>query len=170
MSIYGPFGSIDAVLGEIDPTRLDCLEAIPSLVDKSGTPNKEFLAFKESVSKAVLLQDWNELWKISDRAQTPAEFYESVKTMWGNYFEEFNQFQKERKNLSVDLNVERFKATHKAILGSFWIATYALSDGGDSIQSSGLQLTKAATELYFTFKQGKFCVVSAFTPFSKVRD
>ena len=170
MSIYGPFGSIDDVLQDHHPYDLDCLEVIPALVDKVGTPNKEFLAFKDSVGRAMLSQDWNELWKLSDRGQEPSEFYRSVKAVWDKYFKEFNQFKKERKNLSVELNVDRFKEKHKAILGSFWVATYVLADGGDSIKVEGLQLTKCCTELYFTYKKGKFCIVSAFTPFSKVKE
>lgn len=170
MSIHGPFESIEDVLQDPRPYDLDCLEVIPSLVDKIGAPNKEFLAFKDDVGKAILKQDWNELWKLSDRSQTPSEFYTHVKAMWDKYFQEFNKFKKERKNLSVELNVDRFKETHKAILGSFYIATYALVDGGDSIKSSGLQLTKCCTEVYFTYKRGRFCIVSAFTPFSKVKE
>lgn len=170
MSIYGSVESIDDVLQDLHPYDLTCLEVIPALVDKIGAPNKEFLTFKDSVGKAIINQDWNALWKLSDRAQTPEEFHSSVRAVWGKYFKEFNEFKKERKNLSVDLNVERFKEKHKAILGSFWVATYCLADGGDSIRVEGFQLTKCCTEVYFTYKNGKFCIVSAFKPFSKVKE
>lgn len=167
----GTFDVLDDVLGSVsDPNDLSCLEVIPSLIDKQGVPNRKFLEFKENVGRAILKQDWKSLWELSDKAQTLSEFCNSIDIMWSSYFQKFNSYKKERKNLAIDINLERFKAKHNQILGSFYVVTYALVESMDTIQDRGLSLTKCCTEVYFTYKNGMFRVVSAFTPFNRIQE
>ena len=164
--MYETSNALDSILGgQLDPKELTKLEVIPSIIDSNNRPIPEFVEFKKNVSQAILKQDWVSLYLLSDTSMEPYYFDKLIQKTWRKFWDTFNEYKKESKNLAVTLNIDRFKEPHKEILGSFTIASYILLSSRDSISDSGYELAKFSTDLYFTYKNKKFVIVSAFTPF-----
>lgn len=163
---------IDAILGQIrDENMLPRIETIPSIiVDNTGRYTDTFKHFYDVFTESVFEQNWQKLYETSDKAIKYPDFLKMVESIWGKFFHEFNTTPATNKGFCTDINVIRFKQPHGKLLSSFLVNIYRIHSNSDSLTDRGMKLRRYSTEVWFTYKNNRFCVVSALQPFVEVRD
>lgn len=162
---------INDILGTTpDEYSLQGRETIPPLLNASGKYIEAFEQFASVVERDILRQDWEHMFTFTDRSCNLGEWIENVNRYWKPMFDKFNTVRAVSKNISLDINRERFKQPHGMILGSFIVVAYILEDQSDRLTDTGLKLSRHQTELWFTYKNSKFAIVSALQSFVEVRN
>lgn len=160
------------ILGEdkIPNNFVGGLTVLPMLLDSSGKYSEAFLSFVQNISDAILYQNWNSLYELSDKSVTYQEFIAMIEKSWGPHIKTFNAVSSIRKGLAIDLNVDRFKMMHRKSLASFYITDYMLMDCSDEVDTIDLSMSKYAAELWFTCKHHRLVVLPVFTPYVMIKE
>lgn len=149
----------------MNSTKQNCIiERIPSIVDPAtGQVTREFQEFFDNVVESVTTNDINKLYELSDKA---VEF---------NVFEsEFNEFHnklvkilskpKSEFGIDIELNLGRFEAKHRNLLGGLYVLTYYIEKVW-TLSDYRVDLHKEKAELFFTYKDSKFMLLSCLGDF-----
>jgi len=149
------------------PTNSEQLSRFPPLADANGI-NPKFQKFFEMILK-VFTPTLDEgylalLYVNSDRSLIERDFVDMCINCWSKHFDEYNSAK--TKNIDIELNMDRFSAIHRNIIGGFFIITYHVNVNDDEFGSGKVtEFKQARTELLFTFKGDQFQIISHITPF-----
>lgn len=150
------------------------IQRIPHMVDAQGDITKEFQTFYNCVVNALEYRlthgkhNWKLLYEISDKFLDYEDFCELLDSLFGETLEKYAKNKTIHRNMDVEVNIERFKKTHRNILCGFnWSVQYMniQKDLFDIENKISPKLISQKTELLFTYRYGKFVVISNFCSF-----
>lgn len=150
-------------------TKLDTklIERIPLIIDPAtGQITQQFQQFYDQVVRCCTDTNWFNLYNISDKFLDIQEFknlwISTISPTWTKFVELDNR----AKGIDIELNIDRFKSTHRNLIGSFLIMIYMLEIQPNDLEDHSTPMLKQyTTEILFTFKGEEFTVLSCLKPF-----
>lgn len=141
------------------------ISRIPMLVDPAtGNITREFQEFYDELVCGVTHCEIGHLHAISDNLYSLSDFKNEYMKNVGDVISKARK-NSEVFNIDIQINMERFKSEFRTILGSFYVTFIEITSMSDDLISSGkMNLYKGVTELFFTYKDNQFCLLSKFTP------
>ena len=140
-----------------------CIERIPPIVDHNGITD-EFQTFYNKVVESITENSPKMLYEISDKVLDYVEFENTYQSTLGQRLSEILDHPRSERGLDIELNLGRFKQIHRNIIGGFYISTYVLEDCKfNGICAEGRSLKQEHAEILFTYKEGEFVIISAFS-------
>lgn len=152
----------------MNSTKKDCIiERIPSIVNPAtGQVTREFQEFFDNVVEGVTTNDIDKLYELSDKA---VEF-DVFKSEFNEFYSKLvNILSKPKSEFGIDieLNLGRFEAKHRNLLGGLYVITYYLEKVW-TLSNYTVDLNMEKAELFFTYKNGKFVLLSCVSNFRYV--
>lgn len=152
----------------VQSTKKSIIERMPPIVDMNGV-TEEFQSFFDDVVEAVTTMDAKKLWEISDKVLTEEQFTYVFEQNWKNDLDIVIDQDPENRGIDIELNLGRFQGLHRNLIGGFYIMTYLLYPHEYQVMFGGIMnFEKRYTELLFTYKRGKFVVMSKLDTFKSV--
>lgn len=142
------------------------LQSIPQIAGESGfTP--QFTEFYQSIVRGIVTGDTGVLHKLSDRALSEREFADMYASQIGFDLQKLvESTNPEFRGLSIEVNPDRLKELHRSLIGGIRILGYHLKNGEfEGINTNETSFTLLNTEVFYTYKNGEFKLISHFTPF-----
>lgn len=150
------------------------LHRIPLLVSPiDGNPTPEFDEFYDTLVKSLLQRDWSKLYDISDKLVSLEEFKNMIETkqrkVWDDYH---SKDSKHITNIDIELNLNRLHQLHRNIVCGFniMISNLVVVNPKEFETSVNTRLDMFSTELLFTYKNGKFLIITTFKPFVDISE
>lgn len=144
---------------------LNVIERMPRLADMNGI-TREFQMFYDELVHNILTHNLQGLYDMSDKAVDYEEFCEVYTSTVGKHISDVISLDKKYRGIDIELNMSRFEGIHRNTVGGFFIMMYTLIpsnyEGLNTIQS---EFNQEHTEILFTYKSGKFTILSHFQPF-----
>lgn len=141
------------------------IERIPSLASAEGV-NKKFQTFYTCLCEFILSQDIKNLYEISDKCVSLAEFSRCYNNNVGKHLSRLFDLPSNEYGIDIELNIKQFESIHRNLIGSFYVITYQLlkpdNFGSVNVHTS---LDAKYSEVFFTYKNNEFMLISAFGPF-----
>lgn len=144
------------------------IERIPMIIDPStGQVTKKFQDFYDRIVDAVVTSPtWFDLYRISDQVLTEKEFINLFESKCGKIWAQFVNTSYAAKGIDIELNLSRFRFTHRNLIGGFYVIIYMIEDISSDIDESKVtNLKQYKTEILFTYKNDEFKVLSVLSPF-----
>ena len=165
--------NIDAVLTTSAERQLQeyiesVLQSIPQIAGESGfTP--QFMEFYQSIIRGIVTGDTGVLYNISEKALTEREFADMYASQIGFDLQDLIESTNPKfRGLSIEVNPDRLKELHRSLIGGSRILGYRLKNGEfEGINTNETSFTLLNTEIFYTYKDGEFKLISHFTPFIK---
>ena len=158
------------VLSPMTPVT-DPFDTIPQLFDSTGRLSPEFAKFYTEVRYAVANQNYAALYALSDLSLSEEQFVQHISSVYDPFFKQFYHVPKASRGLDIELNLDSLKTIYRNLINSIYILTYMIeSTESDMLDTTSYATAKYHTELHFTYKDGRFCIISAFLPFIKDED
>ena len=111
----------------------------------------------------------NGFYALSDKAMKEDEFIQMLKCTWGPQLIRYSRIANQHKGTSLALNPEMRMSKFNSLLGSIFWTIYLIDDATASSLSANKRTTLQtfSTELYYTYKEGKFVLLSYVTAFAQ---
>lgn len=154
------------------PSKL--LDRMPALVSESGI-NPKFQSFFELLVIAVAGDKINfdvnvdELFDLTDKNISVEDFSTMIDNLWGSHFSAMKSSNSSsmQTGIDIELNMDRFQEIHRNLIGGFNVITYHIDMNIDEFTGALVpKLTKAHTELLFTYKNDDFVLLPCFSAFT----
>lgn len=154
------------------PSKL--LDRMPALVSESGI-NPRFQSFFERLVIAVAGDkincsvDVSRLFELTDKNVSLEDFSTMIDDAWCSHFSAMKSSNSSymQTGIDIELNMDRFQEIHRNLIGGFNIITYHIDMNTDEFTGALVQkLTKAHTELLFTYKNDEFLLLPCFSAFT----
>lgn len=154
------------------PSKL--LDRMPALVTESGI-NPKFQSFFERLVIAVAGDkinysvDVSKLFELTDKNVSLEDFSTMIDDVWRSHFLAMQSSNSSSMQTGVDieLNMDRFQGIHRNLIGGFNVITYHIDMNNDEFTGALVpKLTKAHTELLFTYKNDNFVLLPCFSAFT----
>lgn len=146
------------------------IERIPMIVDPAtGQVTEKFQDFYNKIVNAIVTSPtWFDLYKISDQVLTEEEFINMFISKCGKVWDQYFNSLFCAKGIDIELNLSRFRFTHRNLIGGFYVIIYMIEDISNDIDESKVtNLKQYKTEILFTYKNDEFKVLSVLSPFVK---
>ena len=150
------------------PSKL--LDRMPALVSESGI-NPKFQSFFERLVIAVASDkvnydvDVNKLFELTDKDISIENFSTMIDDAWNSHFSAMKASM--QTGVDLELNMDRFQEIHRNLIGGFNLITYHIDMNTDEFTGALVpKLTKAHTELLFTYKDDEFVLLPCFSAFT----
>lgn len=141
------------------------IERIPMIADEFGILPK-FQEFYNSIVNAIMYSDYESLYEISDKVLEKEKFLIMIQDSIGNVLNDVLKLSESCRGIDIELNIGRFNAVHRNLIGGFYIIFYTLNmNKYEGIEMNQTELVQKSTELLFTYKNDEFVILSHFTPF-----
>ena len=146
------------------------IERIPMICDPgTGMIMPAFQKFYDTIVECVLQHDREGLYNISDKSMEYGEFLIQYEDHVGKQLSTILHTPDNMHKVDIELNLSRFQSNQRNILGSFLINTYVLEDAESKLlEHKRRKLVIRYTELFFTYRNKKFELISSFQPLMNV--
>lgn len=150
------------------------LDRMPALVSESGI-NPRFQSFFERLVIAVAGDkinysvDVSKLFELTDKNVSLKEFSTMIDDAWSSHFSAMKSSNSSlmQTGIDIELNMDRFQEIHRNLIGGFNVITYHIDMNTDEFTGALVpKLTKAHTELLFTYKNNEFVLLPCFSAFT----
>lgn len=163
--------NIDAVLTTSAEQQLQeylqgVMQTIPPIAGEDGfTP--QFASFYQKVTTGVITGNTGLLYEISDHTLSEKEFSNMYAHQLGLDLKEIIENTNPKfRSISIEVNPDRLKELHRSLIGGIRILGYRLKNGEfEGINTNETSFTLLNTEIFYTYKDGQFKLISHFTPF-----
>lgn len=154
------------------PSKL--LDRMPALVTESGI-NPKFQSFFERLVIAVAGDkinysvDVSKLFELTDKNVSLEDFSTMLDDVWRSHFSAMQSSNSSlmQTGIDIELNMDRFQEIHRNLIGGFNVITYHIDMNNDEFTGALVpKLTKAHTELLFTYKNDDFVLLPCFSAFT----
>lgn len=154
------------------PSKL--LDRMPALVTESGI-NPKFQSFFERLVIAVAGDkinysvDVSKLFELTDKNVSLEDFSTMIDDVWRSHFSAMQSSNSSlmQTGIDIELNMDRFQEIHRNLIGGFNVITYHIDMNNDEFTGALVpKLTKAHTELLFTYKNDDFVLLPCFSAFT----
>lgn len=150
------------------PTKF--IERIPSLATPNGI-NPKFQKFYDHLCSAITAQDVEKLYDLSDKCLPYGQFYAVYRRQVGIALENLMFTSRALWGMDIELNIQRFQGAYRNIVGSFFVSTYeVLLPENFGLVNLNTSVVRKSTEIFFTYKNENFELISVFNPFAIEED
>lgn len=140
------------------------IERFPYLANDSRI-NPQFQEFYDTVVDGLCGMNPHTLYTISDEVLSENEFVEMFNEIWKPDLVKLVGRTKKCRAIDIELSFDRLNDYIHNIVLSFSISGYVLEKTESKMFKNKMKMYSKYTELLFTFKDGKFKVISKFPPF-----
>lgn len=148
------------------------IERMPMLVNPTdGQILSQFQKFYDTVVDSLTKNQWRKLYLISDRLLEGEQFGEFYRERIGVKLQKILSHSEPHYKMDIQLNMERFKSSFRSILGSFIVSVmYLYESDMIEIRQMNVEFKRLQTEIFFTYRNGEFQVISSFNTLSELED
>lgn len=142
------------------------LQSIPQIAGESGfTP--QFIEFYQLIIRGIITGDTNLLYKLSDMTLSEQEFESMYLHQIGFELQDIIELTNPKfRGISIEVNPDRLKELHRSLIGGIRILGYRLKNREfEGINTNETSFTLLNTEIFYTYKNREFKLISHFTPF-----
>ena len=143
----------------------DFIEVMPMLYTSAGMAG-ELKNFYDDVVRCLWKDDIDGLYELSDKALDKNTFSEIYTRILGRDLQQLLSMKDSCRGINLSLNADNLNYV-PGILTMFSLDCYMLHiDDSESseLMKSRTTLKIAHSDIYFTYKNKRFCIVSAFDP------
>lgn len=157
----------DSMFGEQSEKLGHGLDLMPAVITPAGYTHRFELFFNKLVER-LLTNQARRLYDISDKSLDVQQFCDMYDTILGQPLGEILSLDNKLRGVNLMLNPDA-ELRIPEVLEALTLHVYHLdvpnNDFEKLLNLSATQIIVQSTDIYFTYKNGEFCVVSSFTPF-----
>lgn len=150
--------------------KTDKIQRIPRLVDDSGRILPKFQTFYSMIVSSIS-EEWNDhskaaMFHLSDGAMCDDSFKSYISSQYDRILNKFYALPEHCRKMDIEINLERFKTSHRNIVGGLTVSLYMVHVIEDEF-ATRTEFSEYSTEIKFTYINDEFCIISNFEPFVK---
>lgn len=146
------------------------IQRIPRLVDDSGKILPKFQTFYSMIVSSIS-GEWDDnsktaMFHLSDGAMSGDSFKSYIGKQYDRVLNAFYALPEHCRKMDIEINLERFKTSHRNIVGGLTVSLYMVNVVEDDF-ATRTEFSEYSTEIKFTYINDEFCIISNFEPFVK---